>query len=283
MGTVSWEDGELLRDQLPEINYKTSYGSNLFPVMRTDMEPFNDIRVRQAMNMAVNGQELVDDYYEGNAVILGWPYNPSKDYSPWYVPLEEQPQNVQELFTYNPEKAKELLAEAGYPNGFKTKIQCQIQYADFLSIIKEYFGEIGVELEIEPLESGAYYSIYRGRNHEQMVFKAWTNHWPARMLDVREESFDNHAFYENEKTRTWYNDIMGHYFDSSYIDPILKEYGSFVLSEAIGVWLPVEYNYHMWWSWLQNYHGEGNMGFIQPEFFIYYSWLDTEMKQKMQK
>jgi peptide/nickel transport system substrate-binding protein len=281
MGTITWEDGELLKTQCPDLLYITSYGACNFPVLRVDKPPFDDIRVRQAVNMAINRQEIVDDYYKGNAVLMGWPYNPSKDYSPWYRPMNEQPEAVQQLFSYDPVEAKRLLAEAGHPDGFKTKIQCQTINADFLAIIKEYLAAINVDMEIEPLESGAFYSIYRGRNHDEMVFKGWTNHWPARMLDVRQESFDNHSFYESETTRAWYNEVMGHYFDASYIDPILKEYGSYVLGQAIGIWLPVEYNYHMWWPWLQNYHGEGNMGFIQPEFFIYYSWLDTELKESL--
>lgn len=74
---------------------------------------------------------------------------------------------------------------------------------------------------------------------------------------------------------------MGHYFDAGYIDPILKEYGSYILEQATGIWLPIPYAYHMWWPWLQNYHGEGTMGFAQPEFFVYFSWLDTEMKAEM--
>ncbi|MBN2238441.1 MAG: ABC transporter substrate-binding protein [Dehalococcoidales bacterium] len=283
LGGVSWEDGELLKKQNSNLLYITGYGSCQFPCMRVDKPelPISDIKVRQAMNMAVNKQEMIDDYYEGNAVIIGWPFNPSTDFSPWYVPLEEQPQAVKDLYTYDPEKAKKLLAEAGYADGFKTKIQCISSDADFLSIVKDYLYKVGIDMEIEPLESGAFYNISRGRGHDEMIYKFWTNHWPARFLDVRQESFDNHAYFESTITRNWYNDIMGHYFDANYINPILKEYGSFVLEQALGIYLPVPYNYHLWWPWLQNYHGEGNMGFVQPEFFIYYSWLDTEMKKEM--
>jgi len=136
-------------------------------------------------------------------------------------------------------------------------------------------------MTIEPLESGGFYSITRARKHTDMIYKFWTNHWPARMLDARMESFDNHAFFETTQTRAWYDDIMGHYFDPAYIDPILKEYGSYILEQCTGIWLPVAYNYNMWWPWLQNYHGESVMGFTQPEVFIYYSWLDTEMRAAM--
>ena len=44
--------------------------------MRVDTKPFDDIRVRRALNMAVNKQEIVSAYYNGNAEILGYPAAP---------------------------------------------------------------------------------------------------------------------------------------------------------------------------------------------------------------
>jgi peptide/nickel transport system substrate-binding protein len=283
MGSLSWENGELLLTQCPDLNYITGYGGSAFPCMRIDKAELAtyDIKVRQALNMAINRQEIIDEYYEGNAVILGWPYNPSKAYSAWYTPLEEQPKTVQDLFTYNPEKAKQLLTDAGYPNGFQTEIVCQSMDVDYLSLIKEYLADINVTLNIQSVESGAYYSYYRGRNHNDMIFKGWTQHWPARFLDVRKESFDNHSFFESTITRNWYNTICANYWKPEVIDPILKEYGSFVLEQAIGIWLPISNVYHMWWPWVQNYHGEQMMGFVQPEYYVYYIWVDEALKESM--
>jgi peptide/nickel transport system substrate-binding protein len=283
MAGLSWENGEILKQQCPDLKYITSFGVTNFPCMIVNNPalPYFDIKVRQAMNMAINKQEILDDYYGGMATICGWPYNSSRAFSPWYVPMEEQPQAVQDLFKYDTAKAKQLLKDAGFPDGFKCKIQCMTADADYMSIIKEYLAAVNIDMTIEPMEGGAFYSITRARKHTDMIFKGWTNHWPARMLDARMESFDNHAFFETTQTRAWYNQIMGNYFSPEVIDPILKEYGSYILAQATGIWLPVPYNYHMWWPWLQNYHGENNMGFTQPEFFIYYSWLDTEMKAKM--
>ncbi len=87
-----------------------------FLAMRVDTKPFDDIRVRRALNMAVNKQEIVSAYYNGNAELFAYPQHP--DFAGYYEPLEAMPDSVKELFTYNPAKAKQLLAEAGYPNGF---------------------------------------------------------------------------------------------------------------------------------------------------------------------
>ena len=92
-----------------------------FLAMRVDTKPFDDIRVRRALNMAVNKQEIVKDYYGGNAELFAYPQHP--DYLGYFEPLEAMPDSVKELFTYNPEKAKKLLAEAGYPRASRFKVQ----------------------------------------------------------------------------------------------------------------------------------------------------------------
>ena len=67
-----------------------------------------------------------------------------------YTPLEELPESTRQLFDYNPEKAKQLLAEAGYPDGFKTKVLCwQSEQVDQLSIFAAYFADIGVDMELD--------------------------------------------------------------------------------------------------------------------------------------
>ena len=71
--------------------------------------------------MAVNKEEIIKTFYNGNAELFAYPMHPA--YEGYYEPLSAMPDSVKELFTYNPEKAKKLLAEAGYPNGFTFKVQ----------------------------------------------------------------------------------------------------------------------------------------------------------------
>ena len=95
--------------------------SGTFLAMRVDTKPFDDIRVRRALNLAVNKQEIVKEYYGGNAELFAYPQHP--DYLGYFEPLEAMSNSIKELFTYNPDKAKKLLAEAGVPKGFTFKVQ----------------------------------------------------------------------------------------------------------------------------------------------------------------
>ncbi len=120
---IDWRTAEGLQQTNPELNYLEVAGSggNAWGFsIRVDREPFDDILVRRAIAMAVNTEEIAVDYYGGNAeeypyptLSLPWPKRYIKQ-------IAEFSPEVQETFTYNPEKAKQLLAEAGYPDGFET-------------------------------------------------------------------------------------------------------------------------------------------------------------------
>ena len=60
-------------------------------------------------------------FYGGHAELMAYPQHP--DFGDYFQPLSEMPEEIQELFTYNPEKAKALLAEAGVPEGFRFNMQ----------------------------------------------------------------------------------------------------------------------------------------------------------------
>jgi glutathione transport system substrate-binding protein len=117
-----------------------------FVALNTMRKPFDDIRVRQALNYAVDKQAFVKVVYNGFAVPLEscLPANLSGFVSqgaPW---------------PYDPAKAKALLAEAGYPNGFSSTIwgnnASLTQKA--MQFLQQQFAMVGVKVEVEPLEAG---------------------------------------------------------------------------------------------------------------------------------
>ena len=77
--------------------------------------------------------------------------------------------SVQELFTYNPEKAKQLLAEAGYPDGFKAEVICTPANTDYLAILLADSEKVGISLEIRGVEGSLFFSAWFGRAYD-MIF-----------------------------------------------------------------------------------------------------------------
>ena len=151
---IRWIAVDHLKKTTPELQWSRWLSTNgVFVSMRVDRKPFDDVRVRRAMNLAVNQQEIVEYFYGGHAELFAYPQKPG--FAGYFEPLEDMPPSVQELFTHNPEKARRLLAEAGYPNGFTFKTQVNARdpnLMDLIPLLADYLAEIGVTMEIEPLE-----------------------------------------------------------------------------------------------------------------------------------
>jgi peptide/nickel transport system substrate-binding protein len=122
----------------------TYYGFNV------SVEPFSDKRVRKALNYAVDMDALIDSLYFGLAAKARGPM--SDQVWGFDETLPDDP------YPYDVAKAKALLAEAGYPNGFKTKLYASTQ--SLSRSVAEFFqgayAEIGVECEVVSLEWGAF-------------------------------------------------------------------------------------------------------------------------------
>ncbi|MCV6593969.1 MAG: ABC transporter substrate-binding protein [Silicimonas sp.] len=108
------------------------------------MEPFNDVRVRKAVSMAIDRQAIIDGAMFGYGTPIGTHFAP---HNPDYVDLTD-------LSPYDPAAAKALLAEAGYPDGFETTLKLPPpSYARRGGeIIAAQLREIGIKTEISNLE-----------------------------------------------------------------------------------------------------------------------------------
>jgi len=91
--------------EAPDVQVRTAPGTRpIWMDMNVNRSPFDDVRVRQALNYAVDKQRIVDEIYGGRAVVLPGPLSPFNN----FVNKELEP------YPYDPEKALDLLAEAGW-------------------------------------------------------------------------------------------------------------------------------------------------------------------------
>lgn len=284
MTLSDWETVDELKSSNPALLHKEHPSSSFFSVWpRLDNPdlPFNDIRIRYAMNLAINQQELVDDYYGGHAVLLAWPYINAPTFASIYTPLEEQSQIVQDLYGYDVERAKELMAEAGYPNGFKFTVDCPD--ADFLSIIKEYLKEINIDMEINALEFTVYMSMWMGGTYEEAFWASDYLVKPQNMMCMAAGGIYNYSRINDPKIQAAYEKVTANTgINEDIVISALKEIGPYELELAIPLLLPSATQHVLWWPWLQNFYGAtGGGGNANNDEYLQYLWIDTDMKAKM--
>ena len=145
--------------QLKKTNPDFDIFEALFPTqeqvyVNIKKKPFNDLRVRKAISLAIDRKKMVDNIYGGGEV--SGPVNPSL--GDWALPLKDREQ----LMPYDPEAAKKLLAEAGYPNGFDTTLMVTDGYGPQLVRVAQWIAEdlrnVGINAKIEVVEYATYYS-----------------------------------------------------------------------------------------------------------------------------
>jgi peptide/nickel transport system substrate-binding protein len=283
---LTWEDWGDLKKTMPyQPEYVVTYGANIQPTGREDKPPFNDLKVRQALNLAVDKVAILKDYYQGHGALLGWPYYDVPEYKDLYTPLEQLPANVQELVKGgNPEKAKQLLKEAGYPNGFKTSIYASNPTdADFLSIIKEQLSKVGIDMEIKVVDGGVYRNLEQQRTFEALFYKPSKQYFLAHyMFELRAESQDCASFFDSPQTRAVLATIGKSLAmdDKAWRKP-LKDLTPFMLEQSIAMWLPVSEKYTLWQPWLKNFYGATTLGAMLPWHWAYFSWIDQDLKKSL--
>jgi peptide/nickel transport system substrate-binding protein len=104
--------------------------------------PLKNLKVRQAIQHAVDVKALVDSLQRGLADATNQWYTPDSLY---YNPDVKG-------YPYDPDKAKQLLAEAGYPNGFKTKIYTYAGMAKEATAVQSYLAQVGIQADVEQLD-----------------------------------------------------------------------------------------------------------------------------------
>ena len=252
--------------------------------MRIDKQdlPYKDKRVRQALMYATdfNGLKAA---LGGDAEIDSYPVN--KTFKRAHMNLDEEPANVQDLYKYNPDKAKQLLTAAGYPNGFTSKIACSSDPAtvDILSAYKAMWAKVGVTLEIQPKEIGVWFATLMGHQNQDMIFSQCYSIFPVTFYfgNYAEGNFANSSNVNwpagSEPTiQKYYEQVTALAFtDPAGADKVIHDMTPYVLENAWYIPTPETYQYNFWWPWLKNYHGEANSAFLQ------YFWIDKNLKKSM--
>jgi peptide/nickel transport system substrate-binding protein len=144
--------------------------------------PTADIRVRQALSLAINRDELINSFFYGKArpALPAFTMEASQnvDVAYWTKYAADN------LNTYDQAKARQLLKDAGYPNGFSFKFwTCTISGSPYLprmaEVIQGYWKQIGVTAEIVSTDWGTYQGL---RKKPELIGQASTYRYPVTAM-----------------------------------------------------------------------------------------------------
>jgi peptide/nickel transport system substrate-binding protein len=131
-------------------------------------QPTEDPLVRQAMNYAVDIDAIIDALFDG----FGRPSTGYVTPANWGYDTEIEP------FGYDPDKARELLAEAGFPDGFQMEFACPAgAYTNFEQVceaIQGYLTDVGIETDLELMESGQYWDLEANKELPPLFGDSWS-------------------------------------------------------------------------------------------------------------
>jgi len=188
-----------------------------------------DVRVRQAMNMAIDREGIVDKLMLGYGIVTDQIW---RDSSPAYVDEEKYP--------YDPGAAVDLLAEAGYPDGFDLSIPSLAATAYMEPTIADQLGAVGIRVQWETVASEQYFpNIIRG-DYSVSWFRythdsTWVDitRWlepDAQMNPLGTQTPELDALIEEARNST----------DEAAADKVYQEIGEYIYENA---WfLPINFN-----------------------------------------
>jgi peptide/nickel transport system substrate-binding protein len=295
-GKIDWinnlnqEDTDNIKKTTPGLmeKWSTSFQGRGTPIqMRTDKAPFNDIKVRKAMMLATDFQSILTNLYKGVGQIVTLPFSKVNGYDKLYLGLDDPdfPAEAKDQFTYQPEKAKELLKDAGYPNGFTTSIvlvSTDTTNIDYASIIKEQWAKVGIILNLDLRESAVWWNIAQTRTQDGLII---TTTGPVgdfySCVQYLGTGIGNNSMVDDPIVNAAMQEVRQAMLTDDYqaMQIFREKVSKYAIQQAWSIPC-VQGSYHnLWWPWLKNYSGEICVGFdeyIWPQ----YIWYDQDQKEK---
>jgi peptide/nickel transport system substrate-binding protein len=244
------------------------------------------------MQMAIDLPGLAKNYYHGTVE----PYPStitSRQMKGWGFPYEEWPQELKDEYAYNPMLARKLLAEAGYSQGFKTNIVADdAGDMQLLQIVKDYFAQIGIDMEIRPMESTAWMAfVLNGHKHDQLAQRPVSPFGhafePIRQLQRLKTGIPSNYLMVNDPVFDSFQPKAIAAQSDAELRQILRDANERVARQHFSISLLQPPQYSLYQPWLKGYSGQ--FGSVcsaagSPQLLFFYParfWIDRDLKKAM--
>ena len=226
IGTSLAPEQYLQLDQHPDLKGTEGTGTTEITVaMNNERAPFDDPLVRQAITHAIDKRAIVEGAMFGLGTVIGTHMSPSE---PYYVDLTD-------TYPYDPERARELLAEAGYPDGFEVTFELPEPYnieRRSGQVVAQQLAEVGIDVELSVVEWGTWIQrIFLGGDYDMTII----GHSEPRDINVYANP-DYYYGYDNPRIAALLEEAES---ASSEADEFAayREIARIIAEDAVNVWL----------------------------------------------
>ena len=290
---ISAQDAQNIKKTNPEI-LQLAYPGGGTPTVdpRMDVKPFSDIKVRQAMQQAIDLPTIAATYYGGTCP--PYPSGMTSMYmAGWTLPYTQWPQDLKDQYAYDPTAAKKLLSDAGYPNGFTTNVVASNGAdLDLLQIVKSYFAAVGINMSITTMDPAAWSSYVRAHKHDQLCYGGNSAGFTFPPFSGFRRWFTGYAFsWANVSDPKWdamRTEAIAATTTIANAQKIVINANEYMARQHWSISLLTPNYFALYQPWLKGYNGQvfsvSAGGGIGPLYFGFYTsrfWIDTNLKKSM--
>ena len=284
---ISIDQAESLKQTNPAIvispfgfRSETSFGLN------QRKTPMNDIKVRHALQMALDLETINQTYWKGWADITPQEFLGTAMFG-FVTPFEQWPEEIKQFYRYDPEGAEKLLDEAGYPRGsdgirFSTTLEpISVWDLNYFELAIEYFGRIGVEVKMDIPELADFGNRAREHKYDGMIsYISGVEDKPALLLQfVSTSEWNPTGAQDPEMDR-----LMAVAQSATTLEEyhrLMREANQYATAQHWILWggrVP-QFNVHQ--PWVKGYNGETDLGDMDRTMMFSRFWIDQDLKKEM--
>ena len=263
---------------------------------RLDLEdnPFRDIKVRQALMLAIPRKEILEDFYNGLGFEYAYPTY--ETFTDWFVPRDQLPTEPREegscasarqMTEYHPDLARQCLADAGYPDGLDFDLVTPQPELEFNELYAGYWNEVGLRANIKVVEQAVWQST-KDKDDTFLGLASWTPGWWQQPYELYNSGTQcGHAFNSGRLGCDDPRYDEGFDYIQTELDPAkVKEF--YTGPDGMFAWVLEKSEYmmgvpftkvNMWNPWVKGYNGElSNVGIQGWHSLAKQVWIDTNMQ-----
>ena len=239
-----------------------------FRMNRLNSKIVNQKTVRQALMIGTDLQTISNLLYNGGPIV-SWPLGPQV---PGFTPLAQLPAADQKLYTYSPTVAKQMLASAGYPNGFTIQLDVYAAHQDLANAVANMWTQIGVTLTINVLDTTSMAAAHDNVTYQDMLYENYTVVNPLTVLDLVDGTRLGANYLNTEPFLAMYNTAAAETNpttrtadEQQLAVAMLDDVGQLAFAQT--------YNINCYQSWVKNYYNELDTGYYDQMPMIKQIWI----------